>query len=57
MQVSIAALALDSSGMLPARTCMPHFDKVAGKPDAAQTRVSLAAEGTRHQQSETAQYL
>ena len=57
MQVGIAALALDSSEMLPARTCMPHFDKVAGKPDVAQTRVRLAAEGTRHQQSETAQYL
>jgi hypothetical protein len=34
-----------------------HLDKVAGKPDVAQTRVRLAAEGTRHQQSETAQYL
>ena len=57
MQVGIAAFDLGRSGVLPGRTCMPHLDKVAGKPDVAQTRVRLAAEGTSHQQSETAQYL
>jgi hypothetical protein len=30
--------------VLSARTCMPHLDKVAGKPDVAQTRVRLATE-------------
>jgi hypothetical protein len=56
MQVGIAALALDSSGV-PRRgpACPP--DKVAGKPDVAQTRVRLAAEGTRHRQSKPAQDL
>ena len=44
LQVGIAALDLDRSGVPPARTCMPHLDKVAGKPDVAQTRVRLATE-------------
>jgi hypothetical protein len=57
MQVGIAALALDSSGVPPGRTCVPHPDKVAGKPDVAQPRISLAAEGTRHRQSKPAQDL
>jgi len=45
MQVSIAALALDSSGMLPARTCMPHFDKVAGEAGCSSDARQLGSRG------------
>jgi hypothetical protein len=56
MQVGIAALAWTAAECRGADLRAPP-DKVAGKPDVAQTRVRLAAEGTRHRQSKPAQDL